>query len=189
MKISFNNTLAEKMKAQGVALTASGAYVHRSFDEGELASLARRSHEKIEFEKELRVVIAKGRGCLVREARLSLDGMLVRYIGGIMSLKMLNGEALRHDEFAQRLTGLPGIKIQHQATGEIKLGVLLGAMEDLYATLVDTVNGKMRFTDIETQERSNNRHVVVKELPLAEGDAEKIEEIRRTIALIAKQPN
>lgn len=188
MKISFNNALAERTKAQGAALVASGAYVHRSFDEDELASLLKRAQEKIEFEKELRVVIAKGRGCLAREATLSLDGTLARYIGGIMSLKLLSGEALRHDEFAQRLAGLPGIKIQHQASGETKVGILLGTMEDLYATLVDTVNGKMRFTDIETQERANNRHVVVKAISLTEGDAEKIVEIRRAIALAAKRP-
>ena len=187
MKLSFNKTLTENMKAQGVALLPSGAYVHRSFDKDELASLVKRAQEKIEFEKELRVVIAKGRGCLVREARLSLDGTLVRYIGGIMSLKLLGGEALRHHEFAGRLAGLPGIKIQHQTSGEKKVGVLFGSLDDPYATLVDAVNGKLRFADIETQERANNRHVVVKEVPLAEGDAGKLEEVRRQIAAIAKQ--
>ena len=189
MKISYNNILAEKMKAQGIALTLSGAYVHRSFDEAELANLVKLAQEPIEFEKELRVVTAKGRGCLVREARLSLDGSLVRYIGGIMSLKLLGGEALRHHEFANRLAGLPGIKIQHQTSGEKKVGVLLGSLDDLYATLVDTANGKLRFTDIETQERANNRHVVVKKVPLAEGDAEKLEEVRRQIAAIAATKN
>lgn len=69
MKIKFNNTLAENMKAQGVALTPSGAYVHRNFDEAELASVVKRAQEPNEFEKELRVVIAKGRGCLGSSGR------------------------------------------------------------------------------------------------------------------------
>jgi len=160
MKLKFTKQLAEEMAAKGVALIASGAYVHRFFDEAELARAENAYRAPIEYSKEPRLVIVTGRGVLVRPGRPSVDRKFVKFPQGIVTLKLINGEILTESEMARRVAEFPGVKIMELNSGTTRVGILLGSVEEPYATLIYVHQGNLRFHDIETKEHANNRHVL-----------------------------
>lgn len=181
----YTKTLADEMEAQGVALRESGAYVHRSFDANELEQLKNLAGQKIDFDKSDAVVVANGRGCLVRNARLSKDRKVANFLGRIITLDLLKGKAFSKAEFAARVKDNPITKLIILSTGEKRTGVLYGSLDHPYASLIDVVNNRMRFTDIETKERSNNRDKVVEILPLDKEDYRQGLETQKALAQIA----
>jgi len=183
----YTKGLADEMEASGVALRDSGAYVHRSFDRAKLEELMVAAKRNIEFERELSVIAVRGRGVLVRIARVSKDGQYAKFVKGLMSLELLNGQKYSCSEFAREAKDWPAMKVRVQQSGEVYLGFRYGTLEDPYAALVWPERGAIRFRDLETHERSNNRHMVISELLLETEDQERLKQMRSELAVMAGQ--
>ena len=187
MKTKYTKQLAEDMETKGVALTESGAYVRRSFEADELERAVQAAKACLDYENESRFVMVHGRGNLVRQGRPSKDGTAVKFNKGIVTMELIKGEVLCESELAQRVHGLPGIKVMDLNKGQTRVGIILGSVDEPYATLVDVYQGKLRIQDIETKEHANNKHILMKVMPMTAMDEAVLISTRENVKQIMER--
>lgn len=140
-----------EMEAKGIALKSGGSYVLRSFDPDEFDRVKKTDFTKLKFSEEDHVVIARGTlGSLAKLARVTSDRKFARYFGGkYVSVALIEGEVFSRAEFIRSVASNPTLHVVHISTAKDYVGILHGAIDATYKSLVYPAPNGFLLLDLE----------------------------------------
>lgn len=166
---------AKTQAEQLVGLNASGSYVSKQIEKGALTAsieAAKLNKEgKVKWESEESVLIVKGgKGNVARYGVRSVCGKFFEAIGtsgakGIVSLALLGGkgtmEVFSVQSFAEKATVGTEARFVRKHDAAVFSGRVVGALGDIYSTLVYDLGGRLGIVDIET-DQSNDHNALMR---------------------------
>jgi hypothetical protein len=170
-------------RTTAIGLNASGSYVLRSFDPDEYAHVLSLHFNRIRFQEEESVVVARGTlGSLAKFARLSSDRRYARYFGNkFVSIALIEGEAFSKPDFIRSIAKNPTLRVSH--AGKDYFGLLHGDVTKSYKTLVYVAGDRFNFLDLEENPppQYSQAQVRILETDPAEGEQVRSELVNRFV--------